>query len=121
MEQLSRLFYNNQPAVLAARFKAAGPGQMICDLSSDEKGDRVLQVQVGSDRYRVLIAPDGTPLRLHVGGLEIAYGRFDDVRGYRYPKIFAVRGLAPNAPPAAVLSFDTVKAAPSLFQNTRGR
>ena len=121
MERLSRLYYDYQPAVLAARFKAAGPGQMLCDLSIDKQGDRVLQVQAGADRYRVLIAPDGTPLRLHVGGLEIVYASFNDIRGYLYPETFAVRSLAANAPPANVLLFDTVKVVPTLFGNAHQR
>ncbi len=121
MEWLANAFYADQPAVLAARFKAASATQIVCDLSTDEQGDRVLQVQAGTDRYAVLIAPDGTPLRLHHAGVEMAYAGFADVHGYLYPRIFALRSLAANAPPATVVRFDAVTAVPTLFENSRRR
>ena len=115
MNWLINAFDAGQPAALAARFKAANAAQIVCDLSTDEQGDRVLQLQAGTDTYALLIAPNGTPLRLHHAGVEVAYADFADVHGYLYPKTFGLRRLTANAPPLAVMRFNTVTAVPTLF------
>jgi serine/threonine protein kinase len=115
MDWLINAFDAGQPATLAARFKAASAAQIVCDLSTDEQGDRVLQLQAGTDTYALLIAPDGTPLRLHHAGIEVAYADFADVHGYLYPKTYGLRRLAANAPPLVVMRFNTVTAVPTLF------
>jgi hypothetical protein len=115
LEQLARVFYANQLSALIASLSAAEASQITSDLSMDAQGNRVLQAQSGPDTYAILIAPDGTPLRLHHAGLEVAYDDFAVIQNCLYPKTFAVRNLS-NAGPATVLRFARAGVQPKLLK-----
>ncbi len=96
MEKLVRIFSSCQPAELMKRFSAPGTAYLAMEARPDER-NRQLKVQNGSETALIIVAPDGTPLRIDTDGWELTWADFERLDSGLYPRTFSVRAAAANS------------------------